>query len=362
MAENVEVDKEIKEAPPGRVSVGDSVRAAIAKAEATPKPEAPAKETEPAKDDDKPRTPDGKFAAKEPSGEATAAPAAPEKPGEGVDAPKEPEAQPKPSIRAPQSLTTDRKAAWDKLPPEWQTEIDRLERAAKTKIEQTGAMANFGQAIISEVQPYEAMIRAEGGTPQTAIRDLLRTAYLLRTAPPTQKQALWLQVAQQYGIDVSGILQGQLPQVDPHVMALHRQVEQMQRERQQEMQQRTNAEQAQVSGTIEAFAADPKHEHFEDVRVQMGMLIESGAARTLDEAYEHACWANPTIRAKLIQSQHEEAEAKRKADERKAVEAKKAAGGSIRGAPAAPIAAAPGKKETVGETIRRVTAQAQGHI
>lgn len=350
-AQTVEADP----TPPGRVSVGDSVRAAIAKAD---KPEPEAKGPV--------REPDGKFAKKEaPETPAAAAPAAPKAPAalpEGQGATPAAETPPRPQIRAPQGLKSELKTEWEKLDPKWQGEIDRLEKAAKAGIEKHAGMANMGQTLLAEIQPYEAMIRGAGATPQQAVRELFRTEYQLRTGTPAQKAQLIFRLAQHYGIDMSGIAQGQAPQVDPNVTALQQRLDQMERQRQQEAAQRTNAESAHVTSTVEQFAADPKHEHFEDVRVQMGVLLESGAVKTLDDAYDQACWANPTIRAKLIESQAKEAEAKRKADEREAVQAKKAAAVSVRGAPAAPIAAVQGKKESVGETLRRVSAQAQNRI
>lgn len=342
------------ETPAGKVSVGESVRAAMAKAVDTPVETTETPEKKEVTDEtkaEKTRAPDGKFAKKDSI--------------EGAEGQDSIDPDPKPAVpvvRAPQSLKGELKAKFSELAPEWQTEIDRLEREAKKQIQTNGEAANFGRSLYAEIQPYEAMIRAEGGTPQGAVRDLLRTAYVLRSGTPAQKQQAIMGVAQQFGIDLSGIAQGQVPQVDPNVAALHQEVERLKRERQQEVQQRTHQETTQVQSAIEKFASDPKHEHFDDVRVHMGVLMETGAADTLENAYEQACWANPTIRQKLIQSQQAEAEAKRKADERKAVEAKRNAGVSIKGAPAAPIGAASGKKESVGETLRRVSAQAQGRI
>lgn len=348
--------------PPGRVSVGDSVRAAIAKSEVAPKAEPKPEPAAPKDDGDQPRQANGKFAKKD-GAEPQEQPKAASAPvGEVEGATVAPEAPPRPAIRAPQGLKSELKGEWGKLDPKWQGEIDRLERAAKAGIERHAGMANVGQALMAEIRPYEQMIRGAGATPQQAVRELFRTEYQLRTGTPAQKAQLIYRLAQHYGIDLSGISQGQVPQVDPNVAALTQQMQSLQQQIQHQAAQRTNAESAQVTGTISEFAADPKHEHFEDVRVQMGVLIESGAAQTLDEAYEQACWANPTIRAKLIESQAKEAEAKRAADERKRVEAAKAAAVSVKGAPAAPIAAVPGKKESVGDTIRRVSAQAANRI
>jgi hypothetical protein len=42
---------------------------------------------------------------------------------------------------------------------------------------------------------------------------------------------------------------------------------------------------ATMEGEVKAFAADPRHPHFARVRMDMGKLLESGEASTLEEAY-----------------------------------------------------------------------------
>lgn len=344
--QETEVNETPVEAPAGRVSVGDSVRAALEKSKVEIKTNSKT-ESESIEKPQKIRAEDGKFAKKEVT--QTIEPEA---------APEKTVVEQKPSIKAPQSLKGELKEKFGELPPEWQGEIDRLEREAVKKIQSTSQMANFGQSIQQEFAPYEAMLRQAGATPQQALKSFLQTEYTLRTAPPAQKQAVAMNLLRHYGIELPG---ADAPQVDPNVAALYQEINNLKQERMQEAAQRTNAENTQVQSTIEQFAADPKHEYFTDVRQHMGALIDSGAAKSLDDAYEQACWANPSIRDQLIRTQQAEAEAKRKADERKAVEAKKAAAVSVRGTPASPIAPAVGK-ETVRQTIARVAAQAQGRI
>ena len=69
-------------------------------------------------------------------------------------------------------------------------------------------------------------------------------------------------------------------------------------------------EQGEVQSVLTHFAADPRHRYFENVRQVMGVLMQSGQASDLEAAYETACWANPQIRAALI---NEQAEARRQA-------------------------------------------------
>lgn len=54
---------------------------------------------------------------------------------------------------------------------------------------------------------------------------------------------------------------------------------------------------------IEAFASDPKNKYFAEVGNDILRFVQSGAATTLEAAYELACYANPVVRAKLLAEQ-----------------------------------------------------------
>jgi hypothetical protein len=58
-----------------------------------------------------------------------------------------------------------------------------------------------------------------------------------------------------------------------------------------------------VQSEIQRFASDPKNTFFDNVKEQMGHLINAGVAADLADAYDKACWANPEIRGLLIKQQ-----------------------------------------------------------
>ncbi|MDP9144076.1 MAG: hypothetical protein M3N43_05185 [Actinomycetota bacterium] len=81
---------------------------------------------------------------------------------------------------------------------------------------------------------------------------------------------------------------------------------------------------------ITRFAADPANRYFENVRQTMGQLIAANPQKSLNDAYDQACWMNPEIRALRIKEQTaaEAAEARRKADS-----ARRASGSLPNGSP-----------------------------
>ncbi len=60
------------------------------------------------------------------------------------------------------------------------------------------------------------------------------------------------------------------------------------------------ADQARVEAEVQAFAADPSHPRFTQLRLQMSELMRSGRARTLREAYDLALVASPDVAAEAV--------------------------------------------------------------
>jgi hypothetical protein len=243
---------------------------------------------------------------------------------------------PEPKTKAPQSWSAADRAHWDKIPAEVQAVIARREEEAHRGITTMGQDASFGKRINEIVTPYLPIIRAEGGTPEGAVRDLLQTVYVLRTANPEQKTALFRQIATQYGVDLSAAAQA-APQVNPEVQALRQELAQVKGYLHNGEQQQHQQVQEQAQQLIDAFAADPKNEFYEQVKPFMGQLLVSGQASTIQDAYDRACWAAPDVRSTLMQRQQAEAEAKRATEAKAKVDAKRRAGGSISGSPGSPV-------------------------
>ncbi len=55
------------------------------------------------------------------------------------------------------------------------------------------------------------------------------------------------------------------------------------------------AAQTRINGEIQAFAADPSHPRFNQVKAQMAQLLQSGRAHTLQEAYDMATAGSPDL-------------------------------------------------------------------
>jgi hypothetical protein len=104
------------------------------------------------------------------------------------------------------------------------------------------------------------------------------------------------------------------------------------------LQQQANGQQQQEMSRIQqeimAFESDAAaHPYFAAVRPAMAQLMQTGVSASLQDAYDHACWAIPEIRARLLQEQRRVEITQRSKSERDAAERARRAGVSVSGAP-----------------------------
>lgn len=252
----------------------------------------------------------------------------------------------------PSTWTPGAKAAYLALPADSpiRQEIKKREADYQKGITQYKQNAEVGERLLNEMRPYEAIIRSQGGTPETVIRNLLNTAYLLNTGTPQQKAQLLIQAAKQYGADLTAF-QGQpqatdgqfdpkalTPIVQQLVQPYVEKFNQVHSRFQTAQQQAEQARQHEAQSQIEAFrtATDekgqPKHAYYDNVRGMMASFIESGHAQSLDQAYEMACRAHPEVSQAISAAQRKEADAKQLEEaRRKAEDARRATAVNVSG-------------------------------
>ncbi len=345
-------------------SILDTVNAAYAELsapEAPPPPAPDAPETPaaapPAETDEqkaeRARSEDGRFAKqpKEPKREtlklkdkpppAATSPAAPSTSAPGSEAPAPAPAVEK--IAAPQEWSGLAKVRWDGLPRAVQQEIvQREEQRASVTAELAPVKELF------DVN-REFLVNQAGSIPE-AMRQMMQFARMSVDNPV----ALAEHILRARGIDPRQAFAGQ-PQAPAQAQAPDLQAYVAQLVQQAVQPLKADAEQQQtqqLQSTISQFAADPKRPFFNDVRFHMGQLISAGAAKSLEEAYEQATWANPAIRAHLLEEQREAAGKAQAAQVQKAVQATRATvnGSPLNGA----VSSERGPKGNVRDVVREL--------
>lgn len=240
------------------------------------------------------------------------------------------------AIKKPPSawMAADRIAEWEAMTPKQREVLIRREEEVDFGFKKLDEERNFGKSLKNIVQPYMATIQAEGGTPETAIQSLLNTAYILRTAPQSQKTALFHQLAQQYGVDLSQPNNTTAVQPNDMLMQTQRELAQLKQQIQQQPEVfRQQQENLVIKSQIDAFAADPKNVHYEKLKPIMAALLQAGQAKDMQDAYDKASWADPDIRSALNSDQQKASEAQRIGDIKAQTDKARKLAVSVKGSP-----------------------------
>ena len=265
---------------------------------------------------------DGQPQSTEPKTPASAAPAA-----QGEQPAAQQASGPPPSWSAPA------KAEWDRLPDAIRQEVVRHEatvQTAKAQWQQKGEQLN---RLTSAIGDRADRWRMAGFDPAQGIQRLVAAEEFLERDPVNGIAHL----ARQYGVSLQHLLgalgpQAQAPQIPPALQGMFQEVQTL---KQALTQQQQAAEQAKVQGAfdhIAEFRADPANRYFENVRERMGVLLQTGQAASMKDAYDQACWSDPQVRATLQQGQVA-SQAQLNGQRAKAAQARHASG-SITGSPA----------------------------
>lgn len=260
----------------------------------------------------------GRFAAKERT-EETAAPTAPaEIADQGATQTQEPITH---GLEAPAAWSEEAKAKWPSLSPEVQKELLRREQDWQKADGERAAKLKGYEPIEAAIEPVRQHLALQGVEPAQYVRQLVAADVFLRTKPTDAIR--W--IAQTYGIDLSQTTQApEQSDMDPTLTPLLQKINTLESTLASFQTAQQQAEANRARAELEAFAKD--RPHFEEVRAQMGVLIQSGAAPDLASAYDMAVWANAGTRAKLMAEQSAEAERKRQEEAaKKATDARRIA-------------------------------------
>lgn len=229
---------------------------------------------------------------------------------------------------------------WEKLPAEVRRELHERETEVHRQLTSFDEERNFGKQIKGIVAPYEGFIRQLGAEPAQAFDYLIKTDYALRTAPPEQRKALFIQAAKDYGIELGDAdLQPQPGYSDPRFETLQQQVSRLEQERNSDIQQQQLRERQTLEQQVDDFSARPDRPFFERVSPLMAALLQSGQAADLEEAYDKAVYADPDTRALQLKASSQAEQSQRSQQSQAAAQKAKAASASVTGAPGMALAA-----------------------
>jgi hypothetical protein len=228
---------------------------------------------------------------------------------------------------APQSWKKEMHEKFATLDPDVQDYIEQRESQMKEGLEKDRTDANMGRTIRDVMTPYSNFLQQNGVNEVQMVQNMLGAHYRLSTAPQSEKDALFAQMAQNYGVSING----EKPQeVDPVIQNMQNELNGLKQNITASHEASLRATQEKVQSSVTAFANDEAHPFFDEVSDEIIVFINSGL--DLKDAYEKAVWANPVTRQKeLDRIQQESTEKAAKAEKQKVEKAKKAKSTNVRG-------------------------------
>ena len=245
--------------------------------------------------------------------------------GEGGETPLEGAGEPPPEpLEAPQHWAAEHQTMFGTLPRDGQSFLlDRSKDMEAAHTRRSQEIAPFRQ-VSEQWAPYLGQLQA---TPAQMFNTLMQTEYQLRTGTNEQRMQILLGLARDYGVDFGGPPQptkeedpfGFQTMLGQRLGPIEQRLEQLGGGIQATQGAHQQVQVAAAGRTIEEFrgakGADgkPAHPHFDEVADDILAMAQarSTAGQPIDIAkmYEAACWANPSVRAKLQVAERKSADA-----------------------------------------------------
>ena len=254
---------------------------------------------------DKPRDESGKFKKAD---EVTEAPS---------EVQEEVVAEAKPAKPRPSSWKKDYEESWGKLDPTLQDYISQREADFAKGVSTYKTQWDQAQPILSKIEKFAPTLQQNGVDPAQWIDSLGTAHQTLVYGNPEQKLQMFAQLANDYGVDLGGLVGGQ--EVSPQFSMIAQELSQIKNQWQAFQSQQEQMEQTQLKGEIDSFSKEKPY--FEDVRETMAGLLQNNMATDLQTAYDKAIRLHDDIWQK-IQSEQVKSSQKEQQSKIAAVKAK----------------------------------------
>ena len=216
----------------------------------------------------------------------------------------DPEAEELKNIR-PQSFKD--KDLWDKMVSGAADKSDQ-KAIAKYYVEREGQfhkglegykdMAAKNNYLSQAMEPYIPRLMQEHTDPAQFIRNIADSHFAIVNASPENKAHIFNRLASQYGITMSVNGEGgyQAQPMDYQSQAMQQQMQHYEREITALKQWREHETSAMLQGEISQLVDDRNNfPYFDELREPMAQLLESGHAKTFEDAYKRAVRLNDAV-------------------------------------------------------------------
>jgi hypothetical protein len=206
--------------------------------------------------------------------------------------------------KAPSSWTPKAREEWAKLPETARQEILRREEDSVKGIRQLqDQMAPYTQ-FAQTLEPFIKEAFDNKTDPGQYIGNVMQAERRLRIGTAEERFSSLVEIAEGYGIPLRKIINDAMGQEiipDPFLNKrqnsippeVQRELDESRKFREEMTQTRSTEDEASLQKQIDEFKKDK--EFFDDVADDMGLLMGTGRATTLQDAYDKACRLNPDV-------------------------------------------------------------------
>jgi hypothetical protein len=209
----------------------------------------------------------------------------------------------------PKSFNKELEAHWNTAHPELLSKFVQRELDTEKGVAPLKERAKAADDLLNEFKPYEAQMRMNNATPQTVMRDYLRTAAIFQTGTPSLKVQAVAELIRQHSIPIEHLqqmLNGSAPPQQGYGPA---EINQLVEQRFSDFQKQ-QAEQAGEAEIAKFAGANP---HFEALQDWMADLMRTdkfvsanqgkSAQDKLKAAYDLAIRMDPEISKQVAAEQ-----------------------------------------------------------
>lgn len=210
-----------------------------------------------------------------------------------------------PADQAPDTWKKEAKDAWAGVPPAVKEDIRRREAEYASYRESAKQPTAVAQTLEKVMEPYLPMLEKYGINAWDNISNMMKVQQELLFGAPEAKQAIIHNMAKAAGLTLEGsTLSAPADATQQYISRLEQRLTQLEGGVKGVTSTVQTARRQELENHIVAFANDTvNHPYFAKVADGLTHLIATGAAATLQEAYDLAVMANPETRALVIDSE-----------------------------------------------------------
>ena len=226
-----------------------------------------------------------------------------------------------PAIRLPKGWRQEALDKFATLDPEIQAEVLQREDDFFKGIEQYKQAAQYAKVVQDMLKPMEPSFQARGLNPLNHLQSVIEAdRQIVSAQTPEQKVELFRQLAHYYGVQIDNSL---FHAEDSAVSSLRNELNGLKTAWQSQAELVQKQELEKINNEIQTFINDPANKHFNALQHDIAWLLETGACKTLKQAYDTALWSNPIVRQQVLDEQAKAKSAAEEAEKKKLLEESK---------------------------------------